>query len=37
MFAFRTVKFPKGFPFPNAILKAWTVVYFEPVATGRPK
>ena len=37
MFSFRTVKFPKGFPFPNAILKTWNVVYFEPVGDGQTK
>jgi uncharacterized protein YndB with AHSA1/START domain len=37
MFSFRTVKSPKGFPFPNAILKAWTVVYFEPVGDRQTK
>jgi uncharacterized protein YndB with AHSA1/START domain len=31
MFSFRTVKVPKGFPFPNAIAKTWTVIYLEPV------
>ena len=37
MFAFRTVKAPQTFPFPNAILKTWTVVYFEPVDAGHTK
>jgi len=37
MFSFRTVKFPKGFPFPNAIRKAWTVVYFEPMGDRQTK
>ena len=31
MFSFRTIKYPKGFAFPNAIAKAWTVIYLEPV------
>lgn len=31
MFSFRTVKYPKGFAFPNAIAKTWTVIYLEPV------
>src|SRR5690349_13449529 len=31
MLAFRTVKFPQGFAFPNAIAKTWTVIYLEPV------
>ena len=30
MLTTRTVKPPQGFPFPNAILRTWTVVYFEP-------
>jgi uncharacterized protein YndB with AHSA1/START domain len=37
MFSFRTIKFPKDFPFPNAILKTWTVVYFEPAGQSRTK
>lgn len=37
MFSFRTVKPPKGFPFPAAILNTWTVVYFEPIDTGQTK
>ena len=37
MFSFRTVKFPKGFPFPNAIAKTWTVVYFEQVGDRQTK
>ena len=37
MFSFRTVKAPRNFPFPNAILKAWTVVYFEPAGDARTK
>ena len=37
MLSFRTVRFPKGFPFPNAILKTWNVVYFEPVGDGQTK
>jgi len=31
MFAFRTIKTPKNFPFPNAILETWTVIYLEPM------
>jgi uncharacterized protein YndB with AHSA1/START domain len=31
MFSFRTVKYPKGFAFPTAIAKTWTVIYLEPV------
>jgi uncharacterized protein YndB with AHSA1/START domain len=37
MLSFRTIKPPKGFPFPSAILKTWTVVYFEPVDGGQTK
>jgi uncharacterized protein YndB with AHSA1/START domain len=31
MLAVRTVEPPAGFPFPNAILDAWTVMYLDPV------
>jgi uncharacterized protein YndB with AHSA1/START domain len=37
MLAFRTIKTPGNFPFPNAILKTWNVIYFEPAGTGRTK
>jgi uncharacterized protein YndB with AHSA1/START domain len=37
MFSFRTVKWPKNFPFPNAISGAWTVVYFERVTQARTR
>ena len=37
MFAMHTIKPPKNFPFPNAILKTWTVVYFEPVGETKTK
>jgi uncharacterized protein YndB with AHSA1/START domain len=37
MLAFRTIKPPRGFPFPNEISKAWTVVYFESAGSGRTK
>lgn len=37
MFSMRTIKPPKNFPFPNAILRTWTVVYFEPVGESRTK
>jgi uncharacterized protein YndB with AHSA1/START domain len=37
MFSFRTVKAPKNFPFPGAILRTWTVVYFEPDGESRTK
>lgn len=31
MFATRILRAPGDFPFPNAILDTWSVVYFEPV------
>jgi len=34
--AFRTIKFPQGFPFP-AIVNTWTVVYFEPAGAGKTR
>jgi uncharacterized protein YndB with AHSA1/START domain len=37
MLAFRTVKVPKGFPFPAAIANTWNVVYFEPVNDHQTK
>ena len=37
MLAVRTVKAPADFPFPNAILDTWTVLYLETVDTGRTK
>jgi len=37
MLAFRTVKTPGNFPFPNAIAKTWNVIYFEPAGAGRTK
>jgi uncharacterized protein YndB with AHSA1/START domain len=37
MLAFRTIKTPRNFPFPNAISKTWNVVYFEPAGIGRTK
>lgn len=37
LFSFHTVKPPKGFPFPNAILKTWTVVYFEAAGSGQTR
>jgi uncharacterized protein YndB with AHSA1/START domain len=37
MFSMRTVKPPKNFPFPNALMKTWTVVYFEPLGELRTR
>jgi len=37
MLAFRTVKPPKGFPFPNALAKTWNVLYLEPLGESRTK
>jgi uncharacterized protein YndB with AHSA1/START domain len=36
MLAFQTIKTPKDFPFPG-IVRTWTVVYLEPIDTGRTK
>ena len=35
MFAIRVAKAPKSFPFPNAVQKMWTVVYFSPDGAGK--
>ena len=37
MLTIQTVKFPDGFMFKNAILKVWTVLYFEPVGEKQTK
>jgi len=37
MLSFRTIKAPKNFPFRGAIVKTWTVVYFEAVGESRTK
>jgi uncharacterized protein YndB with AHSA1/START domain len=37
MLAFRTIKTPRNFPFPNALPKTWNVVYFESAGPGRTK
>ena len=37
MFSFRTIKVPKGFAFPNAIAKTWTVIYLELVGERQTK
>ena len=36
MLAFRTIKFPKNFPFP-AVTDTWTVVYFESAGAGKTR
>ena len=36
MLAFRTIKIPKGFPYP-AVTNTWTVVYFEPAGAGKTR
>jgi uncharacterized protein YndB with AHSA1/START domain len=36
MLAFRTVRFPKNFPYPE-ITNTWNVIYFEPVDGGRTR
>jgi len=33
MLAYRTIKPPSDFPFPNAIVRTWTVTYLEPVGS----
>jgi len=37
MLAVRTVKAPADFPFPNAILDVWTVLYLEAVGPSRTR
>src|SRR5262249_49414880 len=37
MIAMRTVKPPKGFPFPDAILRTWTIAYLEPAGAMQTK
>ena len=37
MLTIRVSKPPAGFPFPNAILRMWTVIYFEPVGANRTR
>lgn len=34
MLTIKVSKAPDGFPFPNAIQKMWTVLYFDPEGTG---
>jgi uncharacterized protein YndB with AHSA1/START domain len=36
LFVFRTVKLPKGFPFPE-VTNTWTAVYFEPAGPAKTK
>src|SRR5262249_9402765 len=36
MISYRTVKSPKGFPFPG-ITNTWVVVYFEPAGAGKTR
>jgi len=36
MLAFRTIRFPKNFPFPE-ITNTWTIVYFESAAAGKTR
>jgi len=36
MLAFRTIKFPKSFPY-SAVTNTWTVVYFEPAGGGKTR
>jgi uncharacterized protein YndB with AHSA1/START domain len=37
MFATRILRAPGDFPFPNAILDTWSVVYLEPVGENRTR
>lgn len=37
MLAVRTIRPPADFPFPNAILDTWTVLYLEPVGDNQTK
>ena len=37
MFSFRTAKAPKGFPWPEAVLNTWCVIYFEPLDAAKTK
>jgi uncharacterized protein YndB with AHSA1/START domain len=37
MLAVRTVRAPADFPFPNAILDTWTVLYLEPLGPSRTR
>lgn len=37
MLAIRTVETPADFPFPNAILDTWTIVYLEPLDERRTR
>ncbi|HVL68988.1 MAG TPA: SRPBCC domain-containing protein [Vicinamibacterales bacterium] len=37
MLSIRVAKFPRDFPFPNAIGDMWTVMYFEPAGDDRTR
>jgi uncharacterized protein YndB with AHSA1/START domain len=37
LLVFRTIKPPKNFPFPKALMNTWNVVYFEPAGDTRTK
>lgn len=37
MISFRVTRFPKGFPFPNAVKTLWHVLYFEAVDATHTK
>lgn len=37
LLVFRTIKTPKNFPFPKAILNTWSVVYLEPAGESHTK
>ena len=37
MLTIKVTKFPNGFPFPKAVQDMWTVIYLEPVDSGKTK
>ena len=37
MISIKVAKAPDRFPFPNAIQRMWTVIYFEAVEPGRTR
>jgi uncharacterized protein YndB with AHSA1/START domain len=37
MLSIKVAKAPDGFPFPDAIQHMWTVIYLEPVESGRTR
>lgn len=37
MLAFHVTRFPEGFPFPNAVKRMWTVIYFDRAEPGKTR